>query len=85
MDPAVFDMKVHCTSHAEDQMYIRNVAKEQVEATLRDPQIHYPTPSPQRAATDVRIRDVEGRSIKVYYSAPAEDEYLVHTVAVRGE
>ncbi|MHB2029905.1 MAG: hypothetical protein ACYCPT_13990 [Acidimicrobiales bacterium] len=70
--------------HVSIRMRVRNIQFSHIEMALADPQVEYPVEY-KGGATHIRVRDIEGRQFKVYFSQPASDHIHVWTVAVRGE
>ncbi|MHB2015748.1 MAG: hypothetical protein ACYCW6_02255 [Candidatus Xenobia bacterium] len=66
------------------RMRQRDIEHRHIELTLADPQAEYPT-EPRSNATHIRLREIDGREFKVWYSIQGPDHYYVWTVAVRNE
>ncbi len=73
-------MNIIYTGHARDQMKRRHISRDEVETTIRQPEIESPGKPPPRV---VLRRHVGTRFIKVVIVR--EDDVVVITTAVAGE
>jgi len=69
-------MHIIYTRHARQRMKQRKVTEAQVEETLRDPDDIEPGDN----GGDVAIRRYDGREVRVVYSEPEEDTFVIYTV-----
>lgn len=69
-------MQIIFTRHARQRMKQRRVTEKQVEETLTDPDKIEPGDN----GGDIAIRRYGGRDVRVVYSEPSEDKYVVYTV-----